>query len=186
MSEKPKFCPDCGARLENNQYICQKCGYEVEYDEEGEENYEIQKAEQKLSKEVTNPNWSDLEPLVKTIGEWAWVIVLANGIIYLITGILGLIFTFGIFTYIWDIISATITIFLGIYIIRPRFSEKCAAKDWNYLLNDVLILGDLRIPWILIWSLLLILFGHWWAGIPVLIPTIILLFAGPKPYKWEK
>jgi hypothetical protein len=187
MSNKPKFCPDCGADLEEGQMICQKCGFEVEFNGNKEEKYEIEQSSQDLSSIVKNPNWNDIEPIVEVIGTWAWIIVLINGILYLTIGVLGLILSFGfVFDHIWDIVGAIFTIYLGIYIIRPKFSEKCAERDWDYLLNDVIMVGEIRFPLMLIWSILLFIFGQWWAGAPVLIPAIFLLFMGPQPYKWEK
>ncbi len=146
------------------------------------------------------------ENLVSTLGKWAWIIGIINGLIYIIYGLWALYWysvasstatAFGVTAYmandlaylsataIWYIIAGLITIGISIIFIRPRFSVKCAAKDWNYLLNDVLVLGSTRIPWMLIWGIIMEILGQWWGGLPILIPAFILIFAGPKEYQWK-
>jgi len=180
MAKAPKFCPECGAELGGNK-ICEKCGYETS-----------QTVKQKVETQPTsigegNPNWENIESWVITLGKWAWVIAVINGLVYLLWGIIWFAFipfSFMDATYIWYIISGIITIIIAIIIVKPRFSSKCAAKDWDYLLNDVLTLGNLRIPWMLVWGILIEIFGNWWGGLPILIPAILLIFMGPKPYDW--
>lgn len=125
-----------------------------------------------------NENWKNIESLVQTIGKWAWIIALLNGIFYLILNI--------VFLDIVDIIFSIITIIIAVVYVKPRFSSKCADKNWDYLYNDVLVLGNIRIPWMLIMGILLEIFGFWWGGAAVLFVAFILLFFGPKPYNWSK
>ncbi len=185
MAKTPKFCPECGADLSGNK-ICEKCGYDTSQTV-------IQKEKtQKASIGEGNPNWENIESFVTILGKWAWVIVIINGLIYLFWGIYGLIvglsfpppFTFVSPFDIWNIISGIAVIILAIIIVKPRFSNKCAAKDWDYLLNDVLTLGNLRIPWMLIWGIIIEILGNLWGGLPILIPAVLLIFMGPKPYDW--
>jgi hypothetical protein len=137
---------------------------------------EVKKEEEKPQE--YNPNWENTEPLVQTLGKWAWIVALVNGIIYLLLNIL--------FLDIVDIIFSIITIIIAIVYVKPRFSSKCEDKNWEYLYNDVLVLGNIRIPWMLIMGILLEIFGFWWGGALVLICAFILLFFGPKPYNWSK
>lgn len=184
MAKTPKFCPECGADLSGNK-ICEKCGYDTSQTV-------IQKEKtQKASSGEGNPNWENIESFVTILGKWAWVIVIINGAFYIFWGIywliIGLSFPPLIFVSpfdIWNIIGGIAVIILAIIIVKPRFSNKCAAKDWDYLLNDVLTLGNLRIPWMLIWGIIIQILGNWWGGLPILIPAILLIFMGPKPYDW--
>lgn len=139
--------------------------------------------------------WNSLKDIVKLIGEWAWLLGLINGIVYIIVGIVGIagggllalagLYGFGIIAgNVWNIIGGIINIILSLFIVLPRFSMKCKNEDWDYLLNDVLLLGNIRFPWMLIWGILLEIFGVGWGGLAVFIPALILLFAGPKPYEW--
>lgn len=147
-----------------------------EVKEEEKEVKEVKKEEEKPGE--YNPSWENTEPLVQTLGKWAWIVALVNGLLYLILSILWLD--------IVDIIFSIITIIIALVYVKPRFSTKCIAKDWDYLYNDVLVLGNIRIPWMLIMGILLEIFGQWWGGALVLICAIILLFFGPKPYNWSK
>lgn len=185
MAKAPKFCPECGAELGENK-ICEKCGYETS---------QTVKKEAKTQPTPSgggNPNWENIESFVTILGKWAWVIVIINGLIYIFSGIWGLIWTIPAIPYgatlgistIWNIIGGIVVIILAIIIIKPRFSSKCAAKDWDYLLNDVLTLGNFRIPWMLIWGIIIEIFGNWWGGLPIIIPALLLIFMGPKPYDW--
>ncbi len=184
MAKTPKFCPECGAELSGNK-ICEKCGYETS------QTVEQKGKTQKVSSSEGNPNWENIESFVTILGKWAQVIVIINGLIYTFWGIYGLIIGLSfpplIFVSpfdIWNIIGGIAVIILAIIIVKPRFSNKCAAKDWDYLLNDVLTLGNLRIPWMLIWGIIIEILGNWWGGLPILIPALLLIFMGPKPYDW--
>ena len=87
---------------------------------------------------------------------------------------------------VWEIIWAIIIILLAFAIIRPKFSNKCANKDWDSLYNWFLNLGGIKIPWMLIWGIIIEAFSwYWWGGLPILIPALVLIFAGPKPYEWK-
>ena len=79
-----------------------------------------------------------------------------------------------------------IIILLAIAIIRPKFSNKCAAKDWDSLHNWTLNLGGIRLPWMLIWGIIIDIFSWWyWGGLVIIIPALFLIFAGPKKYEWK-
>jgi len=128
---------------------------------------------------------------VSTLGKWAWIIGILNGVI----GILYIVaYSFILWRYplywgsqIWNIISIIIGIVISFLVIKPKFSKPCEEKDWDALYSWVLDLGGFKVPWMVIWGILLLIFGWWsWAGYAVLIPAVMLLFAGPKEYKWSK
>lgn len=148
--------------------------------------------------EEENPNWSKYESFVSELGKWAWIIVLISGVIYVFWGIwilawggirglwgLGGLWLLGRAEGVWYLIGAGLSVALAIIVIKPRFSNKCTDKDWDSLLNDVLVLGSIRIPWMLIWGIIITVVGQWWAGLTILIPAFFLIFAGPKPYNWK-
>ncbi|KKM89254.1 hypothetical protein LCGC14_1250490 [marine sediment metagenome] len=150
-----------------------------------------------MSEEWKHASW------VSSLGKWAWIIVIINGIIEIIYFIVliseiaalnaSLPPSFQIlipFWNIWGVIAGVIIILIGYIIIRPKFSEKCATKDWDALYNWFLSIGDLRIPWMLIWGIILeiLSLGWWvggWGGVVILISALVLIFAGPKPYEWK-
>jgi len=145
-------------------------------------------------KSVASDTWDSLKDVVKIIGTWAWLVGLISGIVYILTGIVGVVtsqigysllgISYGIVSNIWHIISGAINIIIALAIVLPRFSMKCKNEDWDFLLNDVLVLGNFRFPLMLLWGGLLAGFGYGWGGAAVLIPAFMLLFAGPKPYEW--
>ncbi len=115
---------------------------------------------------------------VSTLGKWAWVIGILNGVFGILYSIL--------FFQIWNIFLIIIGIAISFLVIKPKFSEPCGEKDWDALYGWVLNLGDFNVPWMLIWGIILLYFGWWsWGGFAVLIPAVMLLFAGPKEYNWS-
>ena len=129
---------------------------------------------------------------VSTLGKWAWVIGILNGLLGIVTSlyiivITGLIFPFNIASQVWNTIASLIGIVIALLIIRPKFSNPCGAKDWDALYNWTLKFGGAKVPWMFIWGILLFMFGWYgWAGLAVLIPAVMLIFAGPKEYKWSE
>ena len=134
---------------------------------------------------------------VSTLGKWAWVIGLLNGLAGIIWSLYQFITLSALWawipgyyvptTEIWWIIASIVGIVISLLIIRPKFSNPCGAKDWDALYGWVLNLGGLKVPWMFIWGLLLFVFGWYgWAGLAVLIPAVMLIFAGPKEYKWSE
>ncbi len=148
-------------------------------------------------KSQPSAGWNDsgLGKLVINLGGWAWLIGVVSGVIYLIWGIyilvvLGALAAYGYYytsgVGIWYLISGIIEIAVSLIIVLPRISRPCLKKDWNRLYNDVLKLGSVRLPWMLIWGIILEVFGYGWGGAGVIIPALILLFAGPQEYKWTE
>ncbi|MBN1802023.1 MAG: hypothetical protein JW891_10980 [Candidatus Lokiarchaeota archaeon] len=151
------------------------------------------------------------ENWVSILGKWTWVILLVNALVYILWPIVTIATTYsewlslkqlydasyipGIMPpypaypldayLIWEIIAAIILVIFAIAIVRPRFSKPCADKDWDKLLDDVLVLGSVRIPWMLIWGIITEILGQWWGGAPIFVVAFVLIFAGPKPYSWK-
>jgi len=135
--------------------------------------------------------------ITSQIGKWAWIIGFLNGILAIIAFLAYIIISLPVMTLyppaaaniilggIWWIIEAIIMIIISLFIIRPKFSKKCAEKDWDALLNWTLNLGGLRLSWMLIWGIILEIFSwYYWGGLAILIPAFLLLFVGPKEYQW--
>ncbi len=111
--------------------------------------------------------------------------VLVNGALQILFNLLRVV-NFPILS-IWNITWGVIEILIAIAVIKPKFSDKCASQDWDALYGWVLKLGSFKLPWMLVWGIIFEMFG-WlaWGGLPVLIPAIMLLFVGPKPYEWTE
>ncbi len=138
---------------------------------------------------------------VSGLGKWAWINALVNGIIGLISSLIT-IMTYAAFWAIWgswaapgvpgagisfwNVITSTVGIIIAVFIIRPKFSKPCGEKDWEALYGWALKLGGARVPWMFIWGILLFMFGWYgWGGIAVLLPAIMIIFAGPRKYEWS-
>ena len=142
-----------------------------------------------IEKETEKTEWQ-YASWVSQLGKWAWIIGILNGVI-------GLLYIFGtsfiywwypsyLVTQIWNIIIIIIGMVISFLIIKPKFSKPCGEKDWDALYGWVLNLGGFNVPWMLIWGILLLYFGWWsWGAFAVLIPAVMLLFAGPKEYNWS-
>jgi len=133
-----------------------------------------------MSEEWKHASW------VSLIGQWAWLIGIISGAINVIIGFVSLPFIiFGWGNPIWMIVSGIIEILLCFFIILPKFSLKCSKKEWDSLLNWVIPLGKIRFPWMLLWGFFVSLFGFGWGGLAVIIPALVLIFAGPAKYEWK-
>ena len=144
------------------------------------------------------------EQVASILGKWAWVILLLDALIYIILGIYFEVDAYQDIvklcaslpspcpweyevdaTHVWYIVGAVVSAIFAVVIVKPRFSDKCAAKEWDELTDDVLVIGGYRIPWMFIWCLIAAIFGQGWGTFPILVPALFLIFAGPKPYEWK-
>lgn len=195
MANELKYCPECGGTLGANK-ICEKCGFDVNLRVKESSKVVENVQPQTISNSIKNPDWPKYEKVASEFGKWAWIIGLISGTIYFFLGIWGFVwesywsavtdsFSYSVLDNIWNIISGAITTVVSIVVVKPRFSDKCADMDWDFLLNDTLKLGSIKIPWMFVWAAIMEIFGHWWAGVAIIVPTILLVFVGAKPYNWK-
>lgn len=142
-----------------------------------------------MSEEWKHAKW------VSIVGMLAWIFGILSGVGAIISGLVSALtyaaypvgFGYGALMAIpiFNIISGVIAILISLIIVLPKFSMKCSKKDWDFLLNWVLNIGSLRFPWMLVWGFLVGLFGWGWGGIFILVPSFVLIFAGPEKYEWK-
>ena len=151
-------------------------------------------------------SWDSVEGIASLLGEWAWIILLVEGIIFLFWGIWGLSWVgagaavaqqagvaeyvaadlaYYTFIYTLDVIGGIVTIIVAVVFVRPRFSKKWAEKDYDYLLDDVFEIGNVRIPKFLVIGIVIEILTNFWGGLVILIPLLLLIFMGPKEYNWK-
>lgn len=154
--------------------------------------------------------WKNLEPWISRAGEWSWILVIVSSIIGLIVSIVGFasglsawnnyqdaiagyedLFPYTgaemgtiVFGLIWAIISILITIVVAAIFIKP-FAQRCKARDWEGLLNNVFVIAGYRIPKMLVLGIVLEIFTDFWGGLLVLIPAILILLIGPIKHQWK-
>ena len=155
---------------------------------------------------ATGSQWESEHGWLITLGTWVWIFGLISGIVYLIWGIVNLsalsrvpsvVIPFITTTVptawyasrgigIWYIIGGAFNIIFSIAVVKFRFSDKVKNRDWNFLYEqEILKLGSLRFPLMLLYGILLSVFGFGWGGILMLIVVFFLLFAGPQEYQWK-
>jgi len=156
--------------------------------------------------EKKSSSWDSVEGIACIIGEWAWIILLIEGIIFIFWGLWGLLWagagavaaqqagvaeyyaaelSLETFIYTLDVIGGIITIIIAVVLVRPRFSKKWAEKDYDSLLDDVIEMGSVRIPTFLIIGIVIEILTNFWGGVVILIPLVLLIFMGPKEYNWK-
>lgn len=133
-----------------------------------------------MSTEWNHASW------VSFLGMIAWIVGIISGVVNIIWGFITLpLVIIGWTNPIWLIISGILVILISFFIILPKFSNKCSKKDWDSLLNWILPLGNIRFPLMLLWGIVVCILGFGWGGLTIIVPALVLIFAGPKPYEWH-
>ncbi len=146
-------------------------------------------------------SWDSVKGFAVWLGTYGWIFLLITGIIYIIGGLalltLAAIFVgYGIIgpqtlveTTIrgaYYLIGGILAIIFTVAFVKPRFSNKWAEEDYDYLLNDVVTIGKTRIPLMLIIGIILEIFLSGWGGLIIIVPLLLLIFMVPKEYKWTE
>ena len=152
-------------------------------------------------------SWDSVKGIADAMGKWSWIILLIEGIIYIIWGLyiltlVGIIGAAagaaGVAGYLaYDLATLTmygvmyfigglLAIIFSVAFVKPRFSNKWAKEDYDYLINDVVKIGKTRIPLMLIIGIILEIFLSGWGGLIILVPLLLLIFMGPIEYKWTE
>jgi hypothetical protein len=144
-------------------------------------------------------SWDSVKGFAVWLGTYGWIFLLITGIVYIIVGFIyftgaaiwgpylpasdvAYLAFYGVFY----VIGGILTIIFTVLFVKPRFSNKWAEEDYDYLLNDVVTIGKTRIPLMLIIGIILEIFLSWWGGLIILVPLLLLIFMGPKEYKWTE
>ncbi len=155
-------------------------------------------------------SWDKVKGFAKWLGTSSWIFLLIGGILFIVWGFIGLahpafveatieqapvlyanlvidiagaLHIHGIFTYIMWFIGGILAIIFTFAFVKPRFSNKWKEEDYDYLINDVIKIGKLRIPLMLIVGIILEIVMSWWSGLLIIIPLLLLFFLRPKEYK---
>jgi membrane protein implicated in regulation of membrane protease activity len=157
------------------------------------------KTEKKEKKQ--GDSWDSVKGFAVWLGTYGWIFLLITGIIYIIGGLVlltlaaifvgyGIIGTSSLIettlTGVIYLIGGILAIIFTVAFVKPRFSNKWKEEDYDYLLNDVVKIGKARIPLMLIIGIILEIFLSWWGGLIILVPLLLLIFMGPKEYKWTE
>jgi hypothetical protein len=163
------------------------------------------KKEEKEKKQGNS--WDSVKGIADAMGKWSWIIILLEGIFFIIWGIYYLWWSAfigaqaeaaGVEGYVaadlatltmygvMYLIGGLLAIVFSVAFVKPRFSNKWKKEDYDYLLNDVVKIGSTRIPLMLIIGIILEIFLIGWGGLIIIVPLLLLIFMGPKEYKWTE
>ena len=149
-------------------------------------------------KKEKKDSWDSVKNIAIGMGKWSWIVLLIEGIIYTILGLYILawaVVIVGLLPYdpttlviygVMYLIGGLLALVLSVAFVKPRFSNKWKEEDYDYLLNDVVKIGSFRIPLMLIFGIILEILLSWWGGLIILVPLLLLIFMGPKEYKWTE
>ncbi|MHA1821965.1 MAG: zinc-ribbon domain-containing protein [Promethearchaeota archaeon] len=193
---KLKFCPKCGTELKGARF-CPNCGYdisqEIYQDNAPKEVIPANNTAVASSNSYADGLWPKIEPYIRQyVGGYVWWILLIVSIIFILYGIYAVTvisLVLGINTadiWFWYIIGPIIEIIFIFLWVKPKFCDRIKAQKYDELLDDTLKIGSVQIPWMLIFGVLLMIFGNGWLGLLVLVPAILIIFVGPRvPYNWK-
>lgn len=174
-------------KLENETKFCPNCGFDLTEGEASAKPTPTSSHVKSGTYQNTNENvWKTIEKYVVFAGQYSWVFIVINIIVYLITAlgaIIGLNFV-GLWVGIWMLISILISGAILIFWVFP-FSKKIAQHDYAYLINNVILFGKLRVPKMLLIGIILEIFTQGWGGLLVLIPALCICFLGPEFMRWR-
>jgi hypothetical protein len=151
--------------------------------------------------------WSNFENYAILSAKFSWILVLIYCLVALIMGIVGIVGLAAIeaaynpildqavleqelasakASIAWYFIQLFVMIIFDLIYIKPRFANKFVAKDWTYLVNDVISLGSIRIPKMVFFAVLAIIFSNGWGSTLFVAPVVLYIFFGPIPIQWKK
>jgi hypothetical protein len=177
MSVKPKFCPECGRNLTSDN-VCEKCSYNAT-----DPVYRKSVTKQDVSgSRSPNKVWDAVAEYIPKIGRFAWLLMIIHSVLALIV----LLITRDAGRIAWVLIQIGVSIVFALIYVLPSFSKKCEAKDYDFLLNDVIVLGTIRIPKMFLFGIIVEIFTDAWGGSILMFIAIMLIFFSPKaPFNWK-
>lgn len=185
MSKNESFCPECGTKLEGAT-VCPKCGFDLSaVPPKLVKMASTSGSKTSKPKSGDNSTWDSLEEII-SIGGWLSWFLLMFAVLGLIIQIFFNFFNGNTFWGIWYILSAVFTIYV-IITYGKIYSDKCKAKDWKFLMTDIVIIGKFRIPKMLAFGVLLFFLAQGWGGFLVYVTAFLIYFLSPEKgtHKWQ-
>ncbi len=186
MSKSEKFCPECGTQLEGTT-VCPKCGFDLAAapPKPVKTAKKASTSGSKKSKPKTGDNstWNSLEDIISFVGKFSWIILAIIAIFSIIGAILS---------FIGDALGMGIIQLVGVAIMAylvwtygKIYAQKCKEKDWSFLVNDVMVIGSIQIPKMLLYGIVVSFITYGMGVILIILPALLIIFAGPEEYSWK-
>jgi len=183
MSYFEKFCPECGERLEGAK-VCPKCGHDIpeETPTTVEEASTVAK-KKSIPRTRDDSTWKSLEDIISFVGKFSWIILAFIAFWLVFWAILSFIGS-GIVTGVWNLLSVAIMAYL-VWTYGKIYAQKCKEKDWSFLVNDVLVIGSIKIPKMLVYGILICIFTYGTGIILIVLPALLTMFMGPEEFSFS-
>jgi hypothetical protein len=189
MSENEKVCPECGATMGDKQ-ICNECGYDATKvaTVATKSDKKPLKGKGSATKISKGDFWSNYEKYLVIYGKWAWLNPLIFAVVYLIFAIVLMassVASLFIGTIVWELICVAVSVVFAILWVRPKFSNKCANREWQALVDDAIVIRNIKIPKMLLVGVIVEIFGYGWSGALILGPALLIIFLAPVTFSWK-
>jgi len=142
--------------------------------------------------------WDVIEPNIVTVGKWAWIWPLIYAGIYIFLTIWPFyvwVTAYGLsgsdwwgpyfLWFVYDVIYIIIAIIFTFVYVKPYFSNKCANKEWQWLVDDVFYFGSTRVPKMLVIGIILEILGRGYGGVTIIGPAIAIILWAPVKINWH-
>ena len=175
MSENAHFCPQCGISLATAT-ICPQCHWDPT------QSFTTPNAETKAPLVYSAGPWLKLEKPLGILWPWLWRVtaVIALGLwIYSLVNL----FSFGFWRIILFLLNSGALVLFGWF--YSRYTEVMNQKEYNFLTNDVIIVGKHRIPKILVITLGINLGLYLLGGLLILVPVVLFIIFSPVKIQWK-
>ncbi len=175
MSENAQFCPQCGISLATAS-ICPKCHWDPT------QSHATPDADTNGSLVYGSGTWLKLEKPIGLLWPWLWRVTAAIVVVIWIFSLVRL-FQFSFWNFIQFLLTTGAVMLFGLF--YSRYANVMNQKEYNFLANDVFVVGNLRFPKILVIALGINLGLYLWGGLLILIPVVLFVIFSPIKIQWK-
>ena len=184
MSSSNFYCPVCGTMVVTEEH-CPLCNYDIKSSQKISATLENEKGSSKegyIQINLGSEKWQKIEPLIISSWSWLCLVTILIGIGLWIFSFIRL-FQFRFGRLIYFLLNSGALLLVAMYF--SLYNEKIHARNYHFLKNDAVTIGQIRIPKFLLVILGISIGLYWIGGILLLIPAILLIFLAPGQIQWR-